>query len=138
MKLHAIRLKPDHDLKMELIKWAFQNKIKAACIISGLGSLKSLNIRFAGGTTGTRLNGLFEIVSFEGTFSKDNGHFHICLSNDKGETLGGHLLEENIIYTTAEIIIAELIDFTFSRLPDSETGYNELHISKQNTQKHTV
>lgn len=126
MKPHPLRLKPNKDLKIELMNWTAKNKIEAAFIISGLGSLKALNLRFAGNSVGTRMHGSFEIISLSGTLSVNEGHIHICVSNEKGETFGGHLLDGNIIYTTVEILIVELGEYTFKREFDAETGYNEL------------
>jgi predicted DNA-binding protein with PD1-like motif len=37
-------------------------------------------------------------------------------------------LDENIIFTTAEIVVAELHGFSFEREVDKETGYLELLI----------
>ena len=53
-------------------------------------------------------------------------HLHASVSNTKGETFGGHLASGNIIYTTAEIVIAELEDVTFTREQDPDSGYKEL------------
>lgn len=44
-------------------------------------------------------------------------------------TTGGHLLDANLIYTTAEIAIAELPELVFDRVLDSTYGYQELQIA---------
>jgi len=44
-------------------------------------------------------------------------------------TLGGHLQDGNIVRTTAELVIGELTDVSFSRLLDPETGYDELVVT---------
>ena len=41
-----------------------------------------------------------------------------------------HLLENNIVHTTAEIIIGEIENTTFSRQFDKKAGFNELLINK--------
>jgi uncharacterized protein len=63
-----------------------------------------------------------------GTFSHEEGHFHISIAGPDGKVIGGHLLEGNVIYTTAEIAIAALGDVVFSREPDAYYGYRELVI----------
>ncbi len=126
MKAHALRLKPGQDLTEELARWAKEHKIKAASIVSAVGSFKKINIRYANQPKMTAQEGFFEIVSLVGTFNEDSMHLHASVSNTKGETFGGHLASGNIIYTTAEIVIAELEDVTFTREQDPDSGYKEL------------
>lgn len=42
--------------------------------------------------------------------------------------IGGHLMERNLVYTTAEIIIGEITGFVFERRLDADTTYQELFI----------
>lgn len=128
MKAHALRLLPQQDLKKELLAWAKTHNIKAASILTCVGSLTQLNIRLAKASVATKREGFFEIVSLVGTFSNSGAHFHMAVADETGAVIGGHLLDENIIYTTAEIVIAELPGLIFERQADPETGYLELHI----------
>jgi uncharacterized protein len=74
----------------------------------------------------------FEIVSLVGTLGHDSGvHLHASISDGMGKTIGGHLVDGNIIYTTAEIIIGEVLDVHFSRRLDSISTYNELFIEQK-------
>ncbi|MBC7587391.1 MAG: DNA-binding protein, partial [Chitinophagaceae bacterium] len=45
-----------------------------------------------------------------------------------GKTIGGHLLNNNIVYTTAEIVIGETKDFIFTREKDGSTPWEELQV----------
>ncbi len=54
--------------------------------------------------------------------------FPVIGINPEGQTIGGHVLEGCIVRTTAEIVVGELADFTFSRKMDEESGYRELVI----------
>jgi predicted DNA-binding protein with PD1-like motif len=63
-----------------------------------------------------------------GTLSKHGSHYHISIADGEGRTLGAHLLEGCLIYTTAEIVIGELPGVSFLREMDSATGYDELYI----------
>ena len=128
MKVHSLRLNPNQDLKKELLNWAVAQNIEAACILTCVGSLKSANLRLANGKSASRFLGFFEIVSLVGTFSKEAGHFHISLASENGQVVGGHLLEENLIHTTAELVLLEITNAQFQRQIDSETGYQELVI----------
>ena len=80
------------------------------------------------------MNGHFEIVSLSGTVSINGDHLHMSISDSTGKTTGGHLLEGNIIYTTAEIIIGENKDLVFTREKDGTTSWPELQIRKKTGQ----
>lgn len=128
---HVIRLKPDQDLKKSLLDWARNQNMEACAIVTCVGSLKSSQLRLASGRGASHFPGPHEIVSLVGTFSKDAGHFHISIADRDGKVVGGHLLDENIIHTTAEIVIAELSGFEFKREKDPQTGYLELQIQNR-------
>jgi uncharacterized protein len=127
-RIYVIRLKPREDLKECLLNFALQNRLEAAVVLTCVGSLEQYNLRFANRKAGTCQQGHFEIVSLVGTLSQSSAHLHICLSDEKGQTTAGHLLDKNLIYTTAEIAIAELTDFLFERVPDPASGYPELQV----------
>jgi predicted DNA-binding protein with PD1-like motif len=69
-----------------------------------------------------------EIVSLTGTLCTDGLHVHISLARRDGACIGGHLVHGSMVNTTAELVIGELPDVEFRRLPDSATGYNELSV----------
>ena len=131
LKIHAVRLKPGKDLRKEIELIIQKKKIECGWIMTGIGSLTQVNIRFANEPGGTTKNGYFEIVSLTGTVSIHGCHLHISVSDSNGKTTGGHLLEENIIYTTAEIIIGESTGLRFLRKKDEATGWKELTIKKK-------
>ncbi len=135
VKATAIRLKPHQDLKKELIAFAEQNKIKAGLIITCVGSLVQVNLRFANHEHGTLLTGHFEILSLVGTFSTTSSHLHISVADSEGKTWGGHLLDDSFIYTTAEVVIGELTDLEFDRTLDSTYGYKELSVKPRPQKK---
>jgi uncharacterized protein len=128
MKIHALRLNPGNDLRKTLQQFVENNSIHAGWIVTGVGSLKQYNIRFANQPSGEIATGFFEIVSLTGTLSLSGVHLHLSISDESGKTIGGHLLDENLIYTTAEIVIGESPHFSFYREVDSATGYRELVI----------
>lgn len=126
-----MRLGPGSDLKKELDAYAQTKKITAGWVVTCVGSLSQANLRAANQPAGTLISGPFEIVSLVGTASKNGCHLHICVSNAQGACTGGHLLNDTLVYTTAEIIIGESTDLVFSREPDAETGWNELVINQK-------
>ncbi len=130
-QFYTIRLKPHQDLKAELTLFAKQHQMKAAFIATCVGSLEQINIRYANQRSGTQQLGHFEIVSLVGTFNENSAHLHLSVSDSTGKTVGGHLLEGNMIYTTAEVVIGELADVEFARALDATYGYKELKVKKR-------
>jgi uncharacterized protein len=127
-RFYALRLKPHQDLKKELIDFAKSKNLKAACIVTCVGSLEQFNLRFANQNNGSLQTGHFEIVSMTGIFTDSSSHLHLSVSDSTGRTIGGHLLDQNLIYTTAEIVIAELSELEFDRIKDDTYGYQELNV----------
>ena len=101
----------------------------AGIILSVVGALKSVKLRMAGAAPKKQViksfSGDFEIVSIEGTLSKDDCHIHISLSDKNGAVVGGHL-KEGVVVVTAEVSLLELTDRKFLREFDKETGFEEL------------
>ncbi|MEH2115441.1 PPC domain-containing DNA-binding protein [Nostoc sp.] len=133
MKVFAIRLKPHDDLRQSLKNFVKQEDIKAGFILSAIGSLEAAKIRFANQDVSTVLTGKFEIITLNGTIATTGVHLHIAISDREGKTIGGHLDDGCIIYTTAEIVIGASEKFIFNRTFDQQTGYQELEIIEQNS-----
>ncbi|MFL5809470.1 MAG: PPC domain-containing DNA-binding protein [Flavisolibacter sp.] len=130
--VHAFRLMPGDDLKKQIDDFVKRKKIEAGWIACAVGSLTAYHIRFANQQEGSRASGHFEILSLNGTVSLHGLHVHIILADSSGQTCGGHLLDENIIYTTAEIIIQEITDLIFLREKDGTTSWQELQVKWKN------
>jgi len=133
VKAFTFRLKPKDDLRKSIQAFAEENQIKSGSIITCVGSLEQFHIRFANQKTGEIRTGFFEILSLTGTFSHLSSHLHLTVSNQVGHTIGGHLLDDNLVYTTAEIVVLELTDLVFKRELDPTYGFNELIVSKRKT-----
>jgi len=131
IKTHPLRLKPGADLRKEIEAYVKNNHIGAGWIVTCAGSLTQYNIRFANQPDGSKGEGHFEIVSLSGTVSENGSHVHLSISDSTGKTIGGHLLEGNIIYTTAEIVLQEDDSFSFTREKDGSTPWEELQIRKK-------
>ncbi len=128
MKVLALRLKSNEDLRQSLNNLTKKENIKAGFILTAIGSLKQATIRFANQEISTVLSDKFEILSLNGTIATTGVHLHITISDRQGKTIGGHLSDGCIIYTTAEIIIGISEEHTFLRTLDTQTGYKELEI----------
>lgn len=128
MRTHAIRLSPGADLMQALVKATADFSLRAGCILTCVGSLQVASLRLANRPGATIYHGKYEIVSLVGTLCPDGPHVHISISDGQGVTIGGHLLEGCQVYTTAEIVLGELEDSTFTREFDPQSGYEELVI----------
>ncbi len=131
MDVYALRLRPGQDLKKELDAFAREHHLQAGFIMTCVGSVRQVAIRPADQQVPLTRHQKFEIVSLVGTLSPDGSHLHISLSDSTGTTIGGHLLEGNEIYTTAEIVIGEARNLQFHRKIDAETTYKELTVEKR-------
>lgn len=130
-KTYAIRLKPGMDLKKSIQVFINEKKLHAAWIATCVGSLTNYSIRFANQPKADSGSGHFEIVSLTGTLSDNGSHMHISISDSTGRTIGGHLQEGCIIYTTAEIVIQCTDKLLFKRAKDGTTTWEELQIEEK-------
>ncbi|MBL8994268.1 MAG: DUF296 domain-containing protein [Spirochaetia bacterium] len=130
LRTHAHRLRPGADLRIEILAWTIQKKIKAGMILGAVGSLSLAKLRYAGQKKGAVLRGPLEICSLSGTLSPDGPHLHIVVSDENGKVTGGHLLDGSIVNTTAELVFGELPGLSFSRKMDPATGFKELLVDK--------
>jgi uncharacterized protein len=126
MRNYTFRLKPGQDLFDSIALFVAENKLQAGCIMSGVGSLSHVSLRFANQDVYTQFEGKFEIVSITGTVSIHGSHLHISISGKDGKTIGGHLESGCKIYTTAEIILAAFDDVVYRREFTQDSGYEEL------------
>ena len=130
MKTLPIRLTPGLDLRSALQDAVQSHNCRAAFVLSGIGSLSTAGLRFAGADKPERLTGVMEILSLSGTVAidgaKSSSHLHMALSTATGQVLGGHVAEGCIVRTTAEVMLALLPEWQFAREPDVSTGFDEL------------
>ena len=128
-RLWVLRLKPGDDLVDSIMAFAAKNSIQAGAIVTCVGSLDHARLRYANQKDYEDLDKKgqhFEIVSMVGTFSTTDRHLHLALANEQGAVFGGHASSGNKVFTTAEIVIVEGLDWFFRREPDPVTTYLEL------------
>ena len=128
LKTITIRLKPGQDLMGEMDQLAQKLQLKAACVLTCVGSLTTAVLRFANQSHTETLTGHFEIVSLTGTLSVHGSHYHISIADEKGQVYGAHLMEGCKVYTTAEIVIGVIEGVSYQRTMCEESGYPELDI----------
>jgi uncharacterized protein len=128
MQACPLRLMPGDDLRVALEHSLQQFGVRAAFVVQGIGSLSSVQLRFAGSDEADGLNGDFEILTLGGSLSPDGAHLHMTIADAQGSVLGGHVAPGCIVRTTAEVLVALLPEHVFSREPDARTGFPELVI----------
>jgi predicted DNA-binding protein with PD1-like motif len=129
---HVLRLHPGEDPKAELMKYVQKNNIKAASIVTAVGSLKKTVMRYANQKSPVKLEGFREVVSLSGMLGSTSGsHLHLSVSDSQGETLGGHLADGSEVYTTLEVVLQSYPELEFERKIDPKTTFLELEIKKK-------
>jgi predicted DNA-binding protein with PD1-like motif len=130
MQTLPIRLNPGDDLRAGIEAAVRGAGCRAAFVMSGIGSLSTAGLRFAGAAQPRRFDGDIEILSLAGSIAfngaHSSSHLHMALATASGEVFGGHVMPGCIVRTTAEVLIALLPEWDFSRAPDAVTGYQEL------------
>jgi predicted DNA-binding protein with PD1-like motif len=139
---YAFRLYPGDDLKSSIESFAKLHNLQAGSMVTGMGSLKHLNIRLATNTATKQtsvleINDNYELLSLSGTFAYHSidgsdvydTHLHVAVADINGISFGGHLLYNNIVQTTAEIVVMNLPSLIFRREIDELTGYKELVVA---------
>jgi len=131
-KYLVFRLLPDKDLYNGIIENCVKNNIKAGCIVSAVGCVKTAVFRKADGESIHNEVCEFEVTSLSGTISEDGIHVHIQLCDNDLRSIGGHLKEGTLVNTTMEIVIRNLADqYVLKRGNDAITGYDELEVLKK-------
>ncbi|NJK62568.1 MAG: DNA-binding protein [Synechococcaceae cyanobacterium SM2_3_1] len=122
----VLRLQPEQDLKVTLQQITQEQGVQAGFILSAVGSLKQATLRLAHQDQVSVFSGYFEIVSLVGSLCLDGLHLHMGLADQQGQTLGGHVEQGCLIYTTVEVMIGISQGHRFRREFDALTGYHEL------------
>jgi len=129
-----VRLDKGERLIESLIKLVKQNEINGAWL-NGLGAVKWAELGFYDLPNKkyewSKINRPLEILSLEGNIAWINNepiiHIHGSFSDDKMQTLGGHVKELEV-GGTCEIIINTLNSSELLRLHDEDTGLNLLNL----------
>ena len=130
-KLLPVRLMPGQDLRRALEAAVAAQGCSAAFVLSGIGSLAEAHVRFAGVEEPHVVSGDLEVVTLAGTIAANASHLHATLATSSGEVFGGHVAYGCIVRTTAEVLLALLPEWAFSREPDSATSYEELVVRRK-------
>ncbi|KAA0201336.1 hypothetical protein HAZT_HAZT000535 [Hyalella azteca] len=129
----------------ELQRLAREELQAGGCVLTCVGSVTGITLRFASQDTGgdnkaglcllnfcwliQSFKGHYEVLSLVGTLTKDGLHLHTCLGDKDGKTIGGHVMGDMVTYTTMELVIGVMEDFVLTREFDEETKFDELVVT---------
>lgn len=129
-----LRLTPGEDLRQALdaafAQLQAEQNAQAACVISAVGSLSRAVLRYAAEPGGTVLAEPLELITLSGTLGADGAHLHASVADARGVVRGGHVMPGCIVRTTAEIVLAPLPGWEFTRAQDAQTGFKELVVRR--------
>ncbi|KAF5405920.1 hypothetical protein PHET_00601 [Paragonimus heterotremus] len=130
--IHMLRLGPNQNLRECLSHYVVQHCLTGAFIMTCCGSLRRARLRLA--TLQERdFEGPYEIVSLVGTLASDGQpHLHIALADLEGHVIGGHLLGNACVHTTAEIVLGITgVEPTVQSSEDSVDGSKSVRVCKE-------
>lgn len=133
MSFTPLRLPPGADLRRTLEQHAVDHADGPALfVVAGIGSLDGAVLRLAAAEQETRWTGPFEILSLSGSLSPQGAHLHMSAADAQGRVWGGHVAYGNVVRTTVELVVAEMVGWRLGREVDSGTGYLEVTIRAEN------
>ncbi|AJR08630.1 DUF296 domain-containing protein [Photobacterium gaetbulicola] len=127
---HAFRLTLGMDLKQSILTYVKQKGMKAGSLLSCVGCLSHASIRLANESKSLELVGPLEILTLTGTLTPEHVHLHISVADQSGRVYGGHLQDGSVVSHTAEVCLAEYANLSFTREPDTATGFTELVVEE--------
>jgi len=102
--------------------------VAAAFVLSGIGSLRPAVIRLAGASDVLTIDADSELLTLSGSIAVEGSHLHLSVSDARGRVIGGHAAYGCLVRTTAEVLLALLPTWHFTRETDAGTGWAELVI----------
>jgi len=126
----ALRLQPGQDLRRALEAAVAAQGMQAAFVVAGIGSLGPARIRLAGAQAERVIDADCELLTLSGSLAANGSHLHLSVSDERGDVIGGHAGYGCIVRTTAEVLLALLPGWQFSREPDAATGWAELVVRR--------
>jgi len=100
-------------------------------VVSAVGSLTDVALRYANQDATTRHTGHFEVVALSGYLAEGELHLHMAVSDGVGATVGGHVMDGNRVYTTLVLVVDEHLRYRYRRERDPASGRNELVIDRR-------
>ena len=129
----VVRCEIGDEVVAELVRFAAEHKIHSGTVL-GIGALKEPELGYYNIDTKEyvkrKFDGDWELAGLSGNFAKKGSdtilHAHAVFSNDKFQTIGGHLFSALVAVTGEFYIWTGGVEI--ERGPDSATGLNLMKI----------
>ena len=141
----AIRMAPGDDLYGTTLKICEEKGLKSGVIVSAAASLRHARLRNVWQFPDpwpineecrifTPINGPLELLQMSGNITQTekgvpylHAHATISMGRPEATCFGGHLVEGCTIFSTCELVIAEIDNLAFMRLLDKQTRVGEVY-----------
>lgn len=138
-RVAAIRLHPGQEVRAGILELACRENFEAGFVMTCVGSVTKARLRLAKATASNKSNeirlfeGKHEILSLVGTVNGKDGssHLHASLGDEFGNVVGGHVVGDMEVFTTAEIVLGECNSLKWTRPFDKATGFHELSVCER-------
>lgn len=131
LPLLPLRLHPGDDLRRALQAAVAAQGVQAAFVLSGIGSLRPACLRLAGAERTVELAGDTELLTLAGSIGPGVSHLHLSVADAAGRVTAGHAAYGCTVRTTAEVLLALLPGWDFTRKTDARTGWAELVVRRR-------
>ena len=118
METLPLELKPGQDLHLALSELAVQQQL-SGFVLGVVGNLSQATFRCPGQQQPTRMSGVLEVITLNGTFSPTGVHLHLSLSDGACQVWGGHLEPCTVVLKGARLLLG------LSGLPTEQTGQSQ-------------
>lgn len=140
MSVHVLRLMPGDDVAAALDAAVARLRLRAAFVLTAVGSLRAATLRFANAPSPTPLaphapGGTWEVLGLVGTLSRDGCHVHATLGDGGGCVVGGHVSAGCVVYTTLELVLGEAEGVAFTRPVCGVSGWDELVVTRRGAEE---
>ena len=142
-RCYVLRISPGSNLIERIRALAALKDCRRAAILSGIGAVGNVTLRNLkegaempinkDKVADTTFTGPFEMMSLEGNIVPMAGkpviHLHAVLGREDGTLIGGHLFDATV-FTTVELVLAEMTDSMVVKSRDELTGMAEMTIAE--------
>tara|TARA_B100001093_G_scaffold281867_1_gene269307 strand:- start:1361 stop:1972 length:612 start_codon:yes stop_codon:yes gene_type:complete len=118
METLPLELKPGQDLHLALTDLAVQQQL-SGFVLGVVGNLSQATFSCPGQQQPTRMSGVLEVITLNGTFSPTGVHLHLSLSDGACQVWGGHLEPGTVVLKGAQLLLG------LSGLPTEQTGQSQ-------------
>ena len=118
METLPLELKPGQDLHLALTDLAVQQQL-SGFVLGVVGNLSQATFSCPGQQQPTRMSGVLEVITLNGTFSPTGVHLHLSLSDGACQVWGGHLEPGTVVLKGVQLLLG------LSGLPTEQTGQSQ-------------